>query len=198
MTTRKQRDWTPIRRDGAYCSPACGGGCSIERYTRAKASAEAAAKDLGAGWSPQLNENLGWYARVGSPCRRIWISLDGAQDGKVRFYTAFLGPPREAVGGGKWAETAKTARGAIERVLRRALADIGLATSITEGLAVPPRRRMEKKHTPRRKPVGSSHCYSRSCLRGSAAGDRTTALLDPTTFTAAGCECACAGCAGGR
>jgi hypothetical protein len=41
-----------------------------------------------------------------------------------------------------------------------------------------------------------SHCYSRDCLRGSSAADKTTALHDPTTFNAAGCECVCGICKG--
>ncbi len=38
------------------------------------------------------------------------------------------------------------------------------------------------------------HCLSRDCLRGSRAGDRTTAQLDPTSFRPAGCECLCWRC----
>ena len=41
-----------------------------------------------------------------------------------------------------------------------------------------------------------NHCYSSECRRGSSAGDKTTALHDPTTFNAAGCECLCNGCRG--
>ena len=39
-----------------------------------------------------------------------------------------------------------------------------------------------------------THCLSRSCLRGSSAGDRYTALADLSTVTPAGCECNCAAC----
>lgn len=39
-----------------------------------------------------------------------------------------------------------------------------------------------------------NHCYSRSCLRGSSAADRTTALHDPSTFNESGCECECEPC----
>ena len=38
------------------------------------------------------------------------------------------------------------------------------------------------------------HCLSRSCLRGSKAGDKATAQADPMTFDASGCECRCHKC----
>jgi len=41
---------------------------------------------------------------------------------------------------------------------------------------------------------GSRHCFSRSCLRGSPAGDRATAIKDLALFRQAGCECSCANC----
>jgi hypothetical protein len=42
--------------------------------------------------------------------------------------------------------------------------------------------------------VLGGHCGSRSCLRGSLAGDRQTALLDPGSFRPSGCECTCGDC----
>lgn len=136
------RDWTPRRYGNAYCSPACGGGpvvCSFERYKRAKAAAETVARSLGKGWTAHTSENLGWHAKVASPCRRIWISLDSAQNGKILGYMAFLGPPRDG-SGGKWSEHGDTAREAITNVLDRALYDLGLIEGIVSGL-LPPKGR---------------------------------------------------------
>ncbi len=39
------------------------------------------------------------------------------------------------------------------------------------------------------------HCFSHDCLRGSPAGDRATAMYDPSTFKPEECECMCNGCA---
>jgi hypothetical protein len=41
---------------------------------------------------------------------------------------------------------------------------------------------------------GPRHCFSRSCLRGSQAGDRATAMKNPFLFSPMGCECSCGAC----
>lgn len=38
------------------------------------------------------------------------------------------------------------------------------------------------------------HCLSRSCLRGSSAGDKQTAERRPDLFESTGCECCCDVC----
>jgi hypothetical protein len=43
-----------------------------------------------------------------------------------------------------------------------------------------------------------SHCYSRSCLRGSSATDHETVEKDSTLFNPKGCECICPRCLGER
>lgn len=142
--TWTKRDWTPIRRGNAYCSPACGGGervCSIQRYERAVDQANAAARDLGVGWKPVVTENLGWHARVVSPCGRISVHLPGPHESATS-YTAFLGP-KEIQPAGKWAEHGRTPREAIENVLNAARRDLGLIEKIVVGLEVPPRRRVQ-------------------------------------------------------
>lgn len=63
-----ERDWTPVLRDGVYCSPACGGGrgiCDKSKYDAAQRDAEALAMRLGRGWKPYVYENLSWYWSVG-------------------------------------------------------------------------------------------------------------------------------------
>jgi hypothetical protein len=60
--------WTPVLRDGVYCSPACGGGkgiCDKSKYDLAVKKAKALAKRMGAGWKPNVWENMGWYYIVG-------------------------------------------------------------------------------------------------------------------------------------
>lgn len=57
-----ERDWTPVRRkDGTYCSPACGGKCTHQDYLEAKAMAEDIARQLGPKWKVHVHENLGWF-----------------------------------------------------------------------------------------------------------------------------------------
>ncbi len=140
--TTDQR-WKPRRtRDGVYCAPACGGGpiiCSVERYENARRVAERVCRDLGEGWIGVLTHNLGWYAGVGSPCRRVWVSAhaDLHRDptgATIEGYTAFLGPPQKYGGSGKWAAHGKTPRKAIEAVLALAMSDLGLIQSITDRL----------------------------------------------------------------
>jgi hypothetical protein len=58
-------NWTPAHGDGGtYCSPACGGGCTLKEYDRACQAAQALCKRLGRGWEPVVYENLGWHWHV--------------------------------------------------------------------------------------------------------------------------------------
>jgi hypothetical protein len=64
--------WKPIRRGSAYCSPACGRGCTVAEFNRATREAEKLAKrlskvatDLPPGkWDVNVHENLGWFYSV--------------------------------------------------------------------------------------------------------------------------------------
>lgn len=139
--TWTKRDWTPVRNGDAYCSPACGGGpvvCSIKRYEHAIDVANKVARDLGEGWKTDVFENLGWHARVVSPCGRLSIALPTLPDDV--WYTAFLGP-KEIQPGGRWAATERTSREAIEAVLNAARHDLGLIEKTIKGLDVPVARR---------------------------------------------------------
>lgn len=57
-------DWTPRREGNTYCSPACGGGCTLEAYRKAEHEAIALASRLGPNWKPVVWENLGWHYKV--------------------------------------------------------------------------------------------------------------------------------------
>lgn len=61
MSEKDKWYWKPIKNGKTYCSPACGGGCTLAQYNKAKKRAESLVKKLGAGWSYHLNENLGWF-----------------------------------------------------------------------------------------------------------------------------------------
>ncbi len=56
--------WTPIRDGAVYCSPACGGKCTMEDFEWATKEAEKLARLMGDGWEPHVWENLGWHYRV--------------------------------------------------------------------------------------------------------------------------------------
>lgn len=139
----------PVRRGLAYCSPGCGGGpvvCSVVRYQNVKSAVERVCRDLGSGWTGELHHNLGWHGHVGSPCGRVWLSIDfdlnrDPSSNTITGYHAFLGPPRAHGGSGKWAEDGNTPRKAIEAVLARAMGDLGVILTITTGLIVPPANR---------------------------------------------------------
>lgn len=134
-----KKGWTPVRYGDAYCSPLCGGGprvCSIQNYERAVDLSNKVAADLGPGWTTRVHENLGWHCSVTSPCRRIRISVPTLL--RDTDYTAFLGPiDEDDMCIGKWAESGRTPREAINNVLNAAKRDLGLITEVIEGLAVP-------------------------------------------------------------
>jgi hypothetical protein len=102
----------PRLRGEIYCSPSCGGGCTLAAYEKATTTSRDLAAELGAGWSPNVWENLGWHCSVTSPCGRVTVHVD------KKGFTAFLGPDSRS--GGKWAESADTAREAIEKVFQTA------------------------------------------------------------------------------
>ena len=58
------RDWKVVRKGEIYCAPACGGDCTWAQYTAMKNQAKTMCKELGDGWKPQLNHNLGWFCAI--------------------------------------------------------------------------------------------------------------------------------------
>lgn len=64
MTTTTDKNWTPVRNGLIFCSPACGGNCTITAYDQANREANALAARMGKGWKPRVWENLGWHYSV--------------------------------------------------------------------------------------------------------------------------------------
>jgi len=57
--------WAPIRRGKIYCSPGCGGGCTMAEYDQAVDDGEKLVRKLvGRGWHAVIHENGGWHYRA--------------------------------------------------------------------------------------------------------------------------------------
>ena len=67
-------EWTPRIIDGdGYCSPACAGRCTIEKFNSAVKMAEHLAERMGEDWTPVVWENLGWHSKITRPNCEIYI-----------------------------------------------------------------------------------------------------------------------------
>ena len=99
-----QPSWTPIlKKDGTYCSPACGCGCKLAAFDEATQKAAALVATLGDGWTPRVWENMGWHYAAMKGCATVYPP--NAEGGEYRAYlnseTQFIGAsanPAEAVG----------------------------------------------------------------------------------------------------
>ena len=129
-TEPKPLSWKPRRRGAIYCSPACGHGCTYAEFERVTREAGELAKSLGPGWKPKVWENMGWHYKVVARGGTMKVHPSGP---KPYHYTAFLGEGD----GGRWAESAPTAKQAIEDTLEVAKADIehlqGILDAYLEG-----------------------------------------------------------------
>jgi hypothetical protein len=76
--------WKPKRRSTAgqngdiYCSPACGGDCTLKDYREKKRISREVAQLLspgGKGWKPVVWENLGWHCKVVSPHGHVEVYI---------------------------------------------------------------------------------------------------------------------------
>jgi hypothetical protein len=86
-------------------------------------AAQALAAQLGAGWTSEVWENLGWHYAAISPCGRWKIHASRAYNcDKPDSYTAFLGETDSP--GGYWAETAATPEEAIKKTINVARAEV--------------------------------------------------------------------------
>jgi hypothetical protein len=85
-------------------------------YGQTQAGAERLAavlvKRLGAGWKPEVWENLGWCYSAESPCGRMWVSQSGESS-----FLALLGDPEEHSHAGIWSAHGKTPKAAVKAVV---------------------------------------------------------------------------------
>lgn len=96
--------WKPVRRGRIYCSPACGGDCTLAVFRAATAAAEKLAVKLGEGWEPRVWENLGWHWEVlrgeiavrFMPFSRVYVASFGSLEAGL-YASAEHRLPREAV-----------------------------------------------------------------------------------------------------
>lgn len=63
--------WTPRAEGDGFCAPACGGGCRHIAFIRAVRESRDLARRMGAGWQPDVWENLGWHYAVHKGRARI-------------------------------------------------------------------------------------------------------------------------------
>jgi len=83
--------WKPIRVGVAYCSPACGGGCTYAEYLAAIKKGDALAAKCGPGYTRRVHENLGWHFCAEFKSIRVyqhtsknfWASVNGLYSGSA-------------------------------------------------------------------------------------------------------------------
>jgi|GEM_PF-852899 len=158
--------WTPRRRRAngvdLYCSPRCGGGCTWADYRLAHKDGAGLARRLGAGWTVEVWENLGWHYQAVSPCGRFKVSCDPGNGYRGSTFTAFLGDTGGHCGG-TWAKTADTPEEAILAVAREAVADLHkigavfLDMPFEARLASPPRANVTVRAPGPRKALPPAH-----------------------------------------
>lgn len=122
----KKLSWDPVRRGNVYCAPACGRDCTIQEYNAAEAGGIALARQLGAGWTDDVWENLGWHYRAISPCGRLKVHGHGDH------YTAFLGEPGHL--GGQFSGQGATPQKAIAETVEKAKVALDTLTRLVAGL----------------------------------------------------------------
>ena len=121
-TKTKPLSWEPVLVGNYYCAPACGGRCTKEEFDQATQAAQELCRNLGPGWRPRVQENLGWHYAAISKCGRWKVHAHPATFGIS--YTAFLSADKSE--GGQWAETAKTPKAAIAKTWKIARPTIEL------------------------------------------------------------------------
>jgi len=101
-------NWTPKLRGNVFCSSACGSGCTLAQYHKAKEWAEWLALKCGPGWKPVVTENMGWFAKATKG--KATVYKDGA-----RLYSCFFSVNHQFIG------TGSSPKYAIRDALNRAL-----------------------------------------------------------------------------
>lgn len=62
--TFKSEDWTPVKMESVYCSPACGCGCRLDDHNKAVDRAAKLTASLRGDWRPRVWENMGWHGEA--------------------------------------------------------------------------------------------------------------------------------------
>ena len=119
----QSKAWTPVLDGGIFCSPACGGACTLAAHDIAQSRAKALAGRLGKGWEPKVWENLGWHFRAVDPSGTLKVH---PSSGRQR-WTAYLGG---SDAGGRWVESGTTPEAAIRAVRKVAEKDRDLIETI--------------------------------------------------------------------
>lgn len=145
MTKSKTKSITspvqPVRKGAVYCSEFCGHGCKRKDYLLAKKMASAMVDELGPGWVPETNENMGWHARATFPAFgdniRMSVSWGGVRSSKKQAYSCIINATRSVVGSGPTASSAyKAAHDALMVFATKMQRDVE---------ALPPLRRSVRK-----------------------------------------------------
>jgi hypothetical protein len=104
----------------------CGRGCTEVEYWAAVDGADTLVQHLGASWTAELTENLGWFYSARSPCGRVWVSPSGAG------FSALLGKPHSHAG--RWHARGKTPKAAVRAVVEKGNEALAEVTTLLEGL----------------------------------------------------------------
>lgn len=110
--------WTPVQRGDIYCSPACGGSCTLAEYQDAVKKADALCVKLlkihpNLPWKARVFENLGWHYTA--HCRGL--SVVEYERGRTKSYTVFVGDDRES-GSGHWTGSGSSLKAALRDAWR--------------------------------------------------------------------------------
>lgn len=111
MSKQKPLSWKARRNGKVYCAPACGMGCTWEKYLEAKRAGEALAKRMGPGWAAVVHENMGWYYCARYKQSGVHVSQHGLS------YTASIGDDYPL---GIWVANARSPKAALEQAVEAA------------------------------------------------------------------------------
>lgn len=131
-SAKKPLSWKPVRKGLQYCSPACGHGCKLHEFKRATREADRLAKSMGAGWQPEVWENLGWHYSTNSKCGRLAVHAN-RDLGKGNQYSAYL--RHKGSGGGNFVGLGSTPQAAVRDAVSQASAQIDKLKKLIKGLA---------------------------------------------------------------
>lgn len=125
--------WTPrLSRDAdgtyRYCAKACGHGCTLEDFERARALAIVTAKRMGAGWTWRVWENLGWHCKVFDASGYIAIHPPRSVDERGHFHVMIDDEPFG--GAGRWSAFDPDPRCALRALHKIINIEAGLVASI--------------------------------------------------------------------